>query len=436
MVWFAWLACADETTDPAETGAENVATALGDCDGAFRDPGPYPNQLVAGTELERVTLDAPGAVCDDGTPAVMYVRPATEDALADSWSIHVQGGGGCASWEDCAIRWCGAGYYDASKMSSDWAADAIDGFGIYDANGANQLAGANHAFLYYCSSDSWGGAAEVTYTPEDPAAGAPFTMLRHGHAIFEAAIAALEDGATSVQGTAMPSLTDAAAIVLSGTSAGSTGARRHADWLSDRLAANGTAVVGLFDAAIVPARESLPAGDGALHDQLYQTIYDLDHAEDPPPYYDESCVSTLAGTDDAFRCADDTYVMMNHITTPFFVRQDLQDTTGIADLFGVPLDDNERAVAETLRLVSEIQGTALETIPVAPGVYGPNCAQHVALETNDWWRVATVEDAYGTPFTFQGAALAWYLGDAPVVLVDDPVIGEGAGPRSTCAATY
>jgi hypothetical protein len=70
------LACAGRgsNVDSADTGLpdlevpeDNIGNVLGSCDGAQPDPGDYPNQLVAGTELQRVVLADPSAVCNDGS---------------------------------------------------------------------------------------------------------------------------------------------------------------------------------------------------------------------------------------------------------------------------------------------------------------------------------------------------------------------------------
>src|SRR5688500_9145568 len=60
-----------------------------------------------GEDLWRVTLDDPAAVCNDGTPAVMYVRPASSPEFANDWVFYLQGGSTCTDLETCAVRWCG-----------------------------------------------------------------------------------------------------------------------------------------------------------------------------------------------------------------------------------------------------------------------------------------------------------------------------------------
>lgn len=125
-------------------------------------------------------------------------------------------------------------------------------------------------------------------------------------------------------------------------------------------------------------------------------------------------------------------MLRNHITTPFFVRQDLQDTTGLTEAAGISLDSWETLTEAGLRTLPTAPNSSLETMSFTPGVYGPNCAQHVALETNDWWRVATVESEEGTAYTFQAAVFEWSTAGA-LTVVDSASAGDGPGPRSDCA---
>jgi hypothetical protein len=80
-----------------------------------------------------------------------------------------------------------------------------------------------------------------------------------------------------------------------------------------------------------------------------------------------------------------------------------------------------------------LMGIEAADIKVLPGVYGPNCDQHVALETNDWWRKATVKAEDGSDYTFQDAVVAWYQG--ATIAIIDTVAAEGEdGPSSSCVA--
>lgn len=425
----------DTDVDSEAIPADNLVNVLGDCEGLQRAPDAYPNQLIPGEELHRFTLTDPHALCNDGTPGIVYVRPATDDALRDVWSLHLQGGGGCASAEACALRWCGADYYDASKMSSSYGPEAVGAVGIFDADPRNKLAGANHAFFYYCSSDSWGGQGEAHFTSSDERV-PDYAMFVRGHVIVEAGIAALEAGVTSDDGVAvMPKLADATQVVLSGTSAGSVGAIAHADWLTARLAPKGIETNAIFDAAITPTRAFWPAD---LQDDVVATWASQDAStsdeRDAPDFVDESCAAWLEGDAEAWECGNSGYVIANHVTTPFFVRNDLRDTGGMAEYVAIAEDDHEVMMRAFLASLAGLRTTAAERadIDFVPGIYAPNCAQHVALETNDWWRVATVADGT-TPTTYQDAVQRWYTGSA-VAILDDAVTGAGDGPRSDCAS--
>ena len=87
-------------------------------------------------DMRKIVINAPGAVCNDGTPAVMYVRAARSGATepdgpsANRWAIHLEGGGSCESFEDCGARWCGLGFYTAAKMSSTPAEKRLFGMDL------------------------------------------------------------------------------------------------------------------------------------------------------------------------------------------------------------------------------------------------------------------------------------------------------------------
>lgn len=439
-------------TGPVDVPADNVSTALGDCAGYYTEPPEYPNQLFSGDELQRYTLGDSNAVCNDGSPAVLYVRGWTDEALKDVWEIHLQGGGSCASWTSCAVRWCGAAYYDASKMSSNWTPEEIGAVGVMDSGPGNLLSGANHAYFYYCSSDAWAGMGTMSLSAPDPEdtgnvvdTGSielpdlpDYTMLRHGHTIVEAAIDELEAGVVSDLGEAMPPLGDADFVLFNGTSGGASGARSHADWLTDRLGANGTTVLAVFDAANTPRTEDWPESLQADLEERNILAWDTTLASsDVPPFVDESCAAIYGSGDEAWRCFTGTWVLYNHITTPFFVRQDLRDIGEVGELLAISVDEHEVAVASSMAALAQVPEDAVEAtgMTVTPGAYAPNCGQHVAMETDDWWRIATVESDDGVPMTFQDAVFAWYQGER-VAVIDEPVMGEGDGPRSVCSEVY
>lgn len=213
------------------------------------------------------------------------------------------------------------------------------------------------------------------------------------------------------------------------------GARTNADWVSERLSADGARVFAIFDAANTPWGDFwAPEWEALYQDRIRQGWEQTLASETPLPFTDASCLDTLGGTEDEWLCWQAEYLTLNHITTPFFLRQDLRDVTDGAESIGIPEDEYEAAVVAMLTAVNDVQSSAAETIPVAPGVYGPNCAQHVALESTPWWVDGTVADPDLVEWSFQDAVLAWAQGEA-VAVMDEPLAGEGDGPWSACVKT-
>ena len=203
--------------------------------------------------------------------------------------------------------------------------------------------------------------------------------------------------------------------------------------MSTTLAPSHTKVLGIIDAANDPARDVLPEALKPQWDQVYSQLWTFNQqGRDFRPWTDESCWTINGGGENEWLCGADSYVIRNHVTTPFFLRQDLSDTTGLAEVIGIPLEEYQVYTHDSLVTLPDAGATSVEPMTVAPGVYGPNCAQHVALETDDWWRVATVEYD-GVAYTFQDAVIRWYQGN-PVAVVDLPAAAGEHGAKSDCAA--
>jgi hypothetical protein len=407
-------AAVDPTTlppAPAPIDIPGVSVALGDCGGGFVTPGPYPNQLQQGDDLHRIVLQDPAALCNDGTPGVVYVRAATEPAHASDWVLHLQGGSHCTTYEECEKRWCGGGFYDASKMSSSWTPESIAGAGIFHEDGrVNDFSCWNQVFFYYCSSDVWQGQGSATLTSVD---GAKMALERRGHLIFSAAIASLEAGASSDDGAAtLPSILGASQVLLTGTSGGSVGAQLHLDWLRERWPPS-VGLLGVFDAALSPAPESVPVEvsdrvDAALAAEHAQTVVDSFVL----PWGDESCEAAIA-PEDEWQCSQTSRLPYQWITTPFMVRMDQFDPiTGAAyEAAGATSDQFAAGVVQSLL---HLAGMSVAGRNV--GVYGPACAIHVGLESNVWFLDRAIETD-GGPVTLDDAVLGFAQG-ADVAAID------------------
>jgi hypothetical protein len=399
-----------------------VDEVLDDCDGAFVDPGSYPNQLAPGPDMHRIVLDDPAAICNDGSPAPIYVRAATDPAHLDDWIIHLQGGGNCVTREECEVRWCGSGVQDASKMSARWTPETFLGVGLMTADATrSDVAGYNHLYFYSCSSDHWTGQSfAVVESPGEPA----FGVWRMGHAILEAGLARLEGtSAVSDDGTqVMPDLLLADQVVFTGTSAGSMGAQVHLDWVAERWAATSIRLLGVFDALVGPRYVDLdPALAATLEADQAARFAEREAQELVPEFGDESCMAAAA-PEDLWRCTSPADLAYADIDTPFFVRMDLEDATSLHPLLvaGATTQELVDALAVSfgvLRARTFADGTS-------PGIFAPRCARHVGLEAEAYTFDQPIWDG-AADISLHDAILA-AMGGAPPDLVDVD------GTLSTC----
>jgi len=386
-------------TGPRRTVAPTLPDLLGTCEGYQVDPGEYPNQLKRGEDLHRLTLTAPGAVCNDGTPAAVFVRLATEET--SDWVLHVQGGGDCVTFEECEARWCGSAYYDASKMSTAWLPETIGGKGILNvANSRSRLDGWNQVYFYYCSSDLWNGQSTALLTAED---GRAMRIERRGHTILESALDLLVAGAISDDGTqVLPPITDAARVWLTGTSAGSMGAQMHLDWLAERLP--GVAVSGAFDASVRPESSTVDRDVQAGIDDAAIPRFAQRRADELSPSFLPEACSAAKSAEDQWQCSASYYLAYEWIAAPFFVKMDLYDSAAI---------DDYEAVGASQEDFAEWVETSLELLASrGHGVFGASCGQHVGLEEDPWTFEAAIEG------TSLHDALVSSLEGAPLALLD------------------
>ncbi len=407
-----------DETDPPDTTppVDPIATVLGDCGGEFQVPPEFPNQLADGDALHEVVLTDADAVCNDGTPAVLYVRAATDPEHAADWVLHLQGGSDCVDYEACAARYCGDGFYDASKMSSQWTPEAIAGFGIHTESPESAFAGWNHVMFYYCSSDGWQAQAHGTMTSADGTSS--FTLERRGHQILEAGFEELEaGGAASGDGAeVLPSILDARLVLFTGTSMGSVGAQTHLDWLRTRWPES-VGLYGVFDAAVAPLPETVPAGPSAIVEEWTRERHALRvAADDTPAFGDESCLATVDPADD-YVCFNSAQLPYLHVTTPFFVRM---------DHFDDPTGANYIAAGATELEFAEAVTASLDLLGALPqgDVFGPACGEHIGLEASKVFLGQPVMTP-GGPLTLHDALV---LGAAGV----DVTVNDAAYDLSVC----
>jgi hypothetical protein len=233
----------------------------------------------------------------------------------------------------------------------------------------------NRVRVEKCSYDRYNGRAThagVTVTLPGGATGA-YTLFNHGRRIAELALDTLRGDAAAGTGLAfttwvaqggaavqtsvsLPPLEAAEVVLFVGHSGGAHGLMHNVDALADHLRAwpafRGD-VRALFDANFIPAIENEAAFDGVAGGDLYDHRWSGDSAEagayDGAAFFtaswyadqydawrrspaaplaetfDRSCVEAHEPAGDAWKCRDRHHVLLNHVATPFFVREDFSD---------------------------------------------------------------------------------------------------------------
>jgi len=158
-------------------------------------------------------------VCNDGTPAVFFTRKSS-DPDEHRWIIRFEGGGNCATENTCATRWADR----PQDMTTIWDEEIFE-----DEEGGILCASPhlnpdfydwNHAYVHYCSSDSWMG----TVYEGDEGNDLPYHFI--GSFILEGTL----DELLHHHG-----MTSASQIVVTGLSVGAAGVLNYVDRIYDFL---------------------------------------------------------------------------------------------------------------------------------------------------------------------------------------------------------
>ena len=361
--------------------------------------------------LQQVMLDPvafPAARCNDGSTAIMYVRV---NPASHRWIIHLQKGGGCTDYDSCYQRWCGLGSYSAGKMSSFNQPDEMAAQGIFSDRVGNPFRDWNVVYGFYCSSDSWRGAAgTVAFSKLLP--GAPAQVVRmsvefHGAAIADAIIATLKTGAvvTTAGGEQLdlPDLDQATTVLFSGGSAGGVGVRHLVDKIAADLRTTnpGVDVRAVIDSTHKPmeawASNTLDGTCDASAADPYTSVADYETKSQAADalqgaVVDASCLAAHAA--DPQRCASDEHVLHFHVTTPFFARQGLleklgdDEGDGHADVSLAAWKAADREVITTyddLGRADPITGEVREPVAGEVGWFAPDCRSHTAIDEEGFY---------------------------------------------------
>ena len=424
--------------------------------------GPAP----PGAPLLRHTLTGADSLCNDGTQAVIYIRPAQAtfngywdrpnypkqpNPPSNRWVIWFLGGGGCRDEDGCFDRWCSApgtrAFDSAGKMSSQGAPFAIRGKGIFKRRPDNDFAAYNHVLLNYCSSDNWvGSESKVAISTST---GTTYDIEFQGEAIVEDAIASLLAGVSPDPGPQfwdddMPRLYNAREIIFVGDSAGGGGLRHHIDDLASSLAPQiqpGARIRAVVDAGFTPGLWQ-PTIDWSTAPVVDYASYLLGPVNDghtfwgtDPSAIDNSCqdaanaaAHVAIGGSHPEICYDTTYTLLNHISTPFFVGMDINDTLGRDkyDNWGL-LTPPPTFWSGQYDQLSDLAAFGTPLVP-NPGVFGPKCNQHVRVVDNKFFSQGVILPGGAVGLSYHDLVVNWLTGAAPTSQVQ---MDFNAGPFYT-----
>jgi Pectinacetylesterase len=290
------------------------------------------------------------------------------------------GGGFCANYEDCAVRWCGENFpYGERHMSSGPLPQGIGGDGIMSTDPANTFQGWNLVFAAYCTSDLWGGARSDVVFDGNP----PYRLHFEGAQVAEDGIDAGVAGLVSDDGEmVLPSLADAERVLVGGTSAGCNGAASHTDAVE--AAAPGAVVTTVLDSCLYPEPSVLgPTYQPLWEDQLarfWDEVYTPVYGTEPDP----DCA--LAYKDELWRCVDLNTLVREEFSR-VMIHHDQSDPIIYAffDTLGMSMAQYADAAIDTYRLYEED----------APhvSIHSNNCGEHTSIDGDGTFLRMTVVDA-------------------------------------------
>jgi hypothetical protein len=393
--------------------------------------------LGAGVDLTRYTIDTakfPNAICNDGTPGVFYYAPATREEDRSKWFIFLQGGGGCGNGQSCAERWCHVDTnYGMDKMTTSLTKPMIRANGFLDPRPDNRFGSWNRVLIFYCSSDYWAGTSTTTLQATAGSATAEYLIHFRGSQIIDAALDTLRNATPGkrrraashsveavAEASAWPDLDTATHVLFAGSSAGGMGTKANADRVGAKLKGTNPNLIDyrvLIDASHSPDAESRNYTQSTYcsNDPLgcsYASLYAATYEGAKATYgarRDESCVAWHAanqpGTE--WRCEDSGHANLHHITSPFFIHQDLQDP----QVGGEYVDANFGTGSDfATKVEAELRALPVPEEPRAttPGLFVPQCTDHESV-TDD----AAVFEVRIEGLSYYDTVWNWWSGAQP-----------------------
>lgn len=291
------------------------------------------------------------AICNDGSPAVYYYRAGADENI-DKWLVHLEGGGNCASDEECFERWT----TQKPRMTSNKYPDSIKGIGILSTNQKinPDFYNFNHVFVKYCSSDFWSGDNEHEIEGQ--------TMYMKGQNIVDSLFEDLQNPDIITSNN----LSEASHVLFAGSSAGAVGLVRNLDRIAQELAP--IDVKGVNDSAWAYFIELAMSFGLGSPDEPGKASSEYHNAR-----LDESCVE--ANEDEAYQCGRSSYYKQ-YIETPLFLYIDQVDQNLIegSALYDQPEEDHQMLLDAYANIIRE-------SVEDMEGVFSTRVGQHTALRS-------------------------------------------------------
>ena len=423
-------------------------------------------------------LGDPSVRCLDGTAPIMYVDKAVDASgpiESNKWVFTVTGGGSCYPTDSdgdgvlddasqCAAKYIGG---EAGEMGTGDSSPMKNLFGIHSDDPTENpvFAGYNRVRINKCGYDRYMGRTSWTGLQADldgDGVMETFDVYQQGYLHMLAAFDALLTGLTyttwqdgggvvlAAQET-LPALSNAETILVVGHSGGAHGLMHNIDHVATDLAARGITadVRAVIDANFTLSQENEAAftGAGDLYDHVWTgstsgggDAFNYDGAiwMAGGAYYDQttaylaeldaSCLAAHAATGDDWQCRDKIHVLMNHVTTPFLMREDYSDRnhsnaaeghqviwgpidtythcTGVSPCpaeFTVPAEHRPRLDEQADRLWFDHEArselalgidTSPEGVPTI-AIWMPDCGDHAGAYDDGEFFVTTVSHAVG-----------------------------------------
>lgn len=328
----------------------------------------------------------PLAVCNDGTPGRYVLRKGVGGG-ARRWIVFLEGGGHCATAEECSERY----QKSRSRMSSAGLSNgqevSLGGIASASPEVNPDFYDANLVFIEYCSSDWHSGDRAGNSS-------LPTSRLERWHFRGRAIVRAV------IEDLARQGLGQAQELLLAGSSAGAAGVAALADDLRS-LAPPNARMVALADAGY------------AIDYPAYDPVTQRESTARPTPPValaiaadaawagrgDASCVAS-SPPEGAQACRAQAYLYPRQwVSVPTFLRQSQLDPNQLERLIS-PTDVSPAAQAFRGRFVDELR-TQLELVAEPHSVFASLDTAHTVIPNDFLWATSqidgtSVRDAVGT----------------------------------------